>query len=91
MYYYRHKGANLVSLVPLEGFGPEISPVTEGRLFAPVAGDPVLGRGSFKVSHPGQLANPHGLEGWTPPVCPLSRWTKPPPPPLPRAASPPSI
>ena len=63
MYYYRRKDANLVSPAPLEGFGPEISPVTEGRLFAPVAGDPVLGRGSFKVSHPGQLANPHGLEG----------------------------
>ena len=62
MYYYRHKGAHLVSLAPLEGFGPEISPVTEGRLFAPVDGDPVLGRGSFKVTCPGQLLNPHGLE-----------------------------
>ena len=62
MYYYNYKGANLVSLNPLEGFGPEIAPVTEGRLFAPVAGDPVLGRGCFRVNHPGQLANPHGLE-----------------------------
>ena len=62
MYYYRHKGVHLVSLAPLDGFGPEISPVTEGRLFAPVDGDPVLGRGSFKVTCPGQLLNPHGLE-----------------------------
>ena len=35
MYYYRHKGVHLVSLAPLEGFGPEISPVTEGRLLHP--------------------------------------------------------
>ena len=62
MFYYNYKGANLVSLNPMEGFGPETAPVTQGRLFAPVAGDPVLGRGSFRVNHPGQLANPHGLE-----------------------------
>ena len=62
MYYYHHKGANLVSLSPLEGFGPETAPVTDGPLFAPVAGDAVLGRGSFRVNHPGQLAAPHGLE-----------------------------
>jgi len=62
MYYYHHKGANLVSLSPLEGFGPETAPVTDGPLFAPVAGDAVLGRGSFRVNHPGQLADPHGLE-----------------------------
>ena len=62
MYYYNYKNANLVSLSPLEGFGPETVPATAGRLFAPVAGDPVLGRGSFRVSHPGQLAAPHGLE-----------------------------
>lgn len=62
MYYYNYKNANLVSLSPLEGFGPETVPVTAGQLFAPVAGDPMLGRGSFRVSHPGQLAAPHGLE-----------------------------
>ena len=61
MFYYNYNGANLVSLSPMEGFGPEIAPVTEGQLFAPVAGDPVLGRGHFKVAHPGQLADPHGL------------------------------
>ena len=62
MFYYHYNGANLVSLEPQDRFGPEIAPVTEGQLFAPVAGDPVLGRGYFKVTHPGQLVNPHGLE-----------------------------
>ena len=62
MYYYNYNGHALVSLSPLSGFGPAVPPVTEGRLFAPVAGDPALGRGSFRVSCPGQLAAPHGLE-----------------------------
>ena len=62
MFYYNYKGANLVSLTAQEGFGPEISPVTEGKLFALVSGDPMLGRGHFKVTHPGQLVNPNGLE-----------------------------
>lgn len=62
MYYYRYKGANLVSLTPSDNFGPPIDPVTEGALFAPVLGDAVLGRGSFCVNHPGQLLDPHGLE-----------------------------
>ena len=62
MYYYNYKGANLVSLTPEQDLGPEIEPVAEGRLFAAVPGDPVLGRGSFKVNHPGQLLEGHGLE-----------------------------
>jgi hypothetical protein len=62
MYYYRKENANFVSLCPLDDFGPEIAPVASGALFAPVPGDPVLGRGFFRVSHPGQLAAPHGLE-----------------------------
>ena len=62
MSYYNFKGANLVSLTPAEGFGGEISPVTEGPLYALVGGDPVLGRGSFKVAHPGQLKAGHSLE-----------------------------
>ena len=62
MYYYDYSGHALVSLSPLSGFGPAVPPVTEGCLFAPVAGDPVLGRGSFKVNCPGQLSTPHGLE-----------------------------
>ena len=62
MYYYNYNGAALVSLVPLEGFGPEVEPSSGWRLFAAVPGDPVLGRGSFKVTHPGQLLAGHGLE-----------------------------
>lgn len=34
---------------------------TNGRVFCLVDGHPILGRGSFKVNHPGQLAQPHGL------------------------------
>ena len=62
MYYYNHLGVNFVSPAPLEGFGAEIAPVSEGRLFVPVTGDPVLGRGSFRVNHPGQLLAGHSLE-----------------------------
>jgi len=63
MYYYSYKSKNLVSLTPAEGFGPALPlPVDRGRLFAPIHGDPVLGRGSFRVNHPGQLLTPHGLE-----------------------------
>lgn len=62
MYYYSYNGANLVSLVPLEGFGPEAEPSSGWRLFAAVPGDPALGRGSFRVTHPGQLLAGHGLE-----------------------------
>ena len=62
MYYYNYNGHALVSLSPLSGFGPEVPPVTQGHLFALVAGDSVLGRGSFKVNCPGQLRAPHGLE-----------------------------
>ena len=62
MYYYHKNGANFVSLEPMEGWETLVEPVTEGPLYAVVHGDPKLGRGSFKVTHTGQLANPHGLE-----------------------------
>ena len=62
MYYYSYKGASLVSMTPMEGFGPETTPGDGGPLFALVGGDPILGRGSFRVTHPGQLTDPHGLE-----------------------------
>ena len=61
MYYYNINGAALVSFTPLEGVGPEAAPARSWRLFAAVPGDPVLGRGSFKVTHPGQLLAGHGL------------------------------
>ena len=62
MYYYNINGAAMVSLTPLEGFGPETEPSGSWRMFAAVPGHPVLGRGSFRVSHPGQLLAGHGLE-----------------------------
>ena len=62
MYYYNMNGAALASLAPLEGLGPQVEPSGGWRLFAAVPGDPVLGRGSFKVNHPGQLLAGHGLE-----------------------------
>ena len=65
MYYYNVNGAALASLIPLEGLGLEVEPAGGWRLFAAVSGDPVLGRGSFKVNHPGQLLSGHGLEAIT--------------------------
>ena len=62
MYYYNVNGATLASLVPLEGFGPQTEPANSWRMFAAVPGDPVLGRGAFRVSHPGQLLAGHSLE-----------------------------
>jgi len=62
MYYYHYNGANLVSCEAQTAFGAPVLPVTEGHLFFLIHGDPVLGRGSFKVTHAGQLAAPHGLE-----------------------------
>ena len=59
-HYYNYQGHTLVTLTPAPEYGPEVPPVP-GRMFAPVHGDPVLGRGSFRVNHPGQLAAPHGL------------------------------
>ena len=61
MYNDNLNGAALVSFTPLEGVGPEAAPARSWRLFAAVPGDPVLGRGSFKVTHPGQLLAGHGL------------------------------
>lgn len=63
MYYYNCKGFNLASPEPLPPrFGNETAPLDGAPLFILVHGDPVLGRGSFRVTHPGQLAHPHGLE-----------------------------
>ena len=62
MYYYHHNGNLLASFEPQTGFGPETSAPASGHIFFLVHGDPVLGRGHFKVTHPGQLAAPHGLE-----------------------------
>ncbi len=56
-----------------------------------VEGDPVLGRGSFKVTHPGQLKALHGLEVLDASRLPDFPWTRPCPPPWRRGCSLPSI
>ena len=83
MYYYDYSGHALVSLSPLSGFGPEVPPVTQGHLFAPVAGAP---SGS---AVPASLPPPTAWRYWMPPACPGWRWTGPVPPPSKRAVSPP--
>ena len=60
LYYYRHQNIALAAFEPLEGFTPAPAPA-DGPLFVAVHGNSVLGRGSFRVNHPGQLADPHGL------------------------------
>ena len=61
-HYYSCKGLNLASPCLLDDFGPETAPLDGVPLYVLVHGDPVLGRGSFKVTHPGQLEFPHSLQ-----------------------------
>ncbi len=60
-YYYEKDGKTLVSDRDNLPY-PKGMPVPGAPIFYLVEGDPALGRGAFKVTHPGQLANPHGLE-----------------------------
>ena len=60
IHYYEINGALLASPHELPGMTP--AQPRAGHIFYAVSGDPVLGRGHFKVTHPGQLAAPHGLE-----------------------------
>ena len=79
-HYYCCKGINLASQKRLpERFGPETAPLDGAPLSVLVHGDPILGRGSFRVTHPGQLEIPHGLEVLDA-SCPPSSWTLPWPP-----------
>ena len=60
-YYYKLDGKTLASFrgdLPY----PKGEPIPGAPIFYLVDGDPVLGRGSFKVNHPGQLKAPYGLE-----------------------------
>ena len=59
-YYYQSKGKVLASErsdLPYE----KGEPLPGEPIYYLVDGDPVLGRGTFKVNHPGQLKAPHGL------------------------------
>ncbi|MGI5963554.1 MAG: lactate dehydrogenase [Lawsonibacter sp.] len=61
MFYYTHSGAFVASFQVRPDLTPA-QPVPNVPVFFLVDGDPVLGRGSFRVEHPGQLVCPHGLE-----------------------------
>ena len=61
MHYYHYKGVELAGPEPLS-IGQETAPLDGAPLYVLVHGDPVLGRGSFRVTHPGQMEKPHGLE-----------------------------
>ena len=60
-YYYEKASKILAAPFEMAGLTPASAPA-KGPVFYAVHGDAKLGRGSFKVTHPGQLANPHGLE-----------------------------
>lgn len=62
-HYYRHQNNLIASFsadLSLEKANPQDFQNKSVYFF--VDGDPILGRGSFKVTHPGQLLAPHGLE-----------------------------
>ena len=62
MHYYSCKGKTLVSDFSIDGLEMCSAPTGKEQLFIAFLGDAVLGRGSFKVTHIGQLSNPNGLE-----------------------------
>ncbi len=59
-YYYERGGSLLVSRTARPGLS-QADPRRGAPVFFLYDGDPVLGRGSFRVCHPGQLAAPDGL------------------------------
>ena len=62
MFYYYEKDGKILASDREDLPYPKGEPVPGAPIFYLVEGDPALGRGSFKVAHPGQLKNPHGLE-----------------------------
>jgi len=61
-FYYSVHGHTLCSFQHALPFPAMERPAANFPLSFLVEGDPVLGRGSFRVNHPGQLLSPHGLE-----------------------------
>lgn len=59
-YYYELNGQLLASLAERPGLTPAVPREAE-RVFFLTDGDPAKGRGSFRAAHPGQLAEPNGL------------------------------
>ena len=62
MFYYYEKAGKLLASERRDLPYLKAEPAPGTPICYLVEGDPVLGRGSFKVTHPGQLANPNGLE-----------------------------
>lgn len=81
MFYYYEKDGKILASDRGDLPYSKAEPAPGAPVFYLVEGDPVLGRGSFKVTHPGQLKALHGWRCWTPPACRTSLWTRPCPPP----------
>ena len=62
MFYYYEKDGNVLASDRGDLPWQKAEPAPGAPVFYLVEGDPALGRGSFKVTHPGQLKAPHGLE-----------------------------
>ena len=62
MFYYYEKDKEILASQRGDLPYAQGEPIPGAPIYYLVEGDPVLGRGSFKVNHPGQLKAPHGLE-----------------------------
>ena len=62
MFYYYEKDNKILASQRAGLPYAQGKPIPGAPIYYLVEGDPVLGRGSFKVNHPGQLEAPHGLE-----------------------------
>ena len=62
MFYYYEKEGEILASDRGDLPWPKAEPAPGAPIWYLIEGDPVLGRGSFRVSCPGQLAAPHGLE-----------------------------
>ena len=62
MFYYYEKDKKILASQRNGLPYAQGEPIPGAPIYYLVEGDPVLGRGSFKVNHPGQLKAPHGLE-----------------------------
>ena len=62
MFYYYEKEGGILASDRGDLPWPKAEPAPGAPIWYLIEGDPVLGRGSFRVSHPGQLKAPHGLE-----------------------------
>ena len=87
-YYYEKDGKILASDRSDLPYTP-VTPHAGEPIYYLVEGDPILGRGSFKVNAPGQLLAPHSLEVLDESACPPWSWTRLSPPPWRQDSSPP--